>query len=45
LDDTVDHRVPPEFRQGFLERNPVNRALIEAAQHTLKRTLTSTISR
>ncbi len=29
--ETADHHVPPEFRDSFMTRNPVNRAILEAA--------------
>ena len=33
LFSTADHRVPAEFRESFLNRNPVNRQMLEAAAH------------
>jgi hypothetical protein len=29
--ETASLRVPPEYRRSFLERHPVNRAVLEAA--------------
>ncbi len=31
--EVSDNHVPPEFREGFLTRNPINAAILEAAQN------------
>jgi tetratricopeptide (TPR) repeat protein len=34
LMDAADRKVPPEYRRGFLEHNPVNRAILERSGGT-----------